>query len=607
MANERHQKMKALVDRIMETTKPERDQMDRYLKRFKGEWWNEKQLDPEDSRIFVNYVFSTVMTIAPHLTANRLQWSAKSRLPFFQNYINGWKMSADYMWDKEELDFKLLDAVLDSLIMKLGIWKIYFDPAKETGGEVGVDMVDPRDFFIAPGYNDIWETPFCGTKERKPLSWIRENFQKRGKEVKPDKGWSPTTENLEAFEFHDMFANFYTVWFKDDTAESVMLEVEGEEPKKEKQPKFPYGHLAYFTDDVWLEDKPYEYKHGKPPYVVLYDYRIPHQFIGGGEVDQIERLNESLNRNLQLVDRFAAFYSDPPQFMDGNCGIDIDQYKKEYKRGGGVFSYNALSSNQESPVVIPPSKSLNRAVVEEISFIGKAIEEVTGVVDINKGQVGKSQRQSATEIGSLMEAAMTRTRQRVGNLEHFLKRAYYLILSLQMQFYTEPRYFSYRNPDMGNALNWDTISNLKMGAARMVGPMRPQEGNPESQSGAEGAESEMDQKDFEAFVEYTKELGDMDPVYAAFDLEVQTTTTLPLDQQSLANLYLRLLQMAAQNPVIGMPMWKAALRNLRIPGYKEIIDEMQELFDKQGKPPEEVPGPGSPLAAVLQQGGVENG
>ena len=604
MAENQLKPMKALVDRLMDATKAERAEMDRHLKRFKGEWWNEHMLDASDSRIFVNMVFSTIMTIAPHLTANRLQWSAKARLPFFQNYINGWKMSADYLWDQQDLDFKLVDAVISSLAMKLGIWKVYFDPGDDGDGDLSIDAVDPRTFFSAPGYDDIWDSPLCGTLERKPVSWIRKHFPKSGASVKSSNKTDKDVGEQEPFEYHDQFCNFYTVWFRDYEAETFYVKDENGQDQEKKKAKYPYGRFCYFTDDVWLADQPCEYRHNKPPYVLLYNYRIPFQLTGGGEVDQIESLNQSLNRNLQLLDRYAAWYSDPPIFVDANSGVDFEEFKSKYKEGGGVFSFNAMALNGSTPVFIPDQKPMNRAVMDQMGILPRYIEEISGTPDITKGQVGKQQRQSATEIGTIAEFGMGRTRGRVGNLEHFLKRAYYLILSLQMQYYTEPRYFSYRNTEGDNGLQWESISNTKMTAGRMVGPSKDM--NPQEATEAQQSEIQQDQKDFEDFVQFTKDLGDMDPVFAAFDLEVQTTTTLPLDQQSLANLYLRLLQMAGANPVTGMPMWKAALRNLKIPGYREIIDEMEKLFQSQQKGPQgqAPPGPESPLTSLLQSGGT---
>jgi hypothetical protein len=58
------------------------------------------------------------------------------------------------------MDEKLLDAVYDCLIHGTAIFKVYFDPdAAGALGDVAIDVVDPFDFVIAPGYDDPWNAP----------------------------------------------------------------------------------------------------------------------------------------------------------------------------------------------------------------------------------------------------------------------------------------------------------------------------------------------------------------------------------------------------------------------------------------------------------------
>jgi hypothetical protein len=165
------------------------------------------------------------------------------------------------------------------------------------------------------------------------------------------------------------------------------------------------------------------------------------------------------------------------------------------------------------------------------------------------------------------------------------------------QFYTETKSFS-MNQD--NNINYYNLSNSKDFAAQTINPnlgQIPQAGVEEDQDEAQIT------KDYERFVE---EFGDVDEIYAEFDLDIQTNSTLPMDKQSLANLFLRLLELASANPVLGMPMWKATLGILRVPRYKEIISEMEKLYEKSQTPPgapgaqgQEAAGPMS-LMAQLQ-------
>lgn len=584
-----YKKLKKVVDKIFTDTKPDRDEMNRFMKRYKGQWWDDENLKPTDSRIVANLFFSTVMTIAPLITDNRPIWSVRARKPYMQDHIEGFSLALEYLWDKLDMDMNVFKWILDALIMKYGIIKCYYNPDSEFYGDVAVEVVDPRTFFCAPGYEDIWDAPMCGVRLSKPVSWIRSHYPDTGKDVKSDEPDQKLSDDDPKWTWDGQWANVYEVWLKDDTAEEYFTKEDGkgknveadkeeEGASKSERAKYPNGRILVFTKDALLDDRPSPYKHGRPPYVAVYDYLVPHNIIGMGEGNQIEELNKSYNRNLQLMDNFTRYRCDPPLFVDSNAGVDIEQIKKELPAGGAIFAYNAISSAK--PIQTGDTGNLDPTVLNAMGGIAKLIEEISGVTDITKGMTSKSQRQSATEISTLIESSYTRTRQRVRNFEFAIKRVLYLMIDTMQQFYTEPRNFSLMQD---NQINYHTISNSKSQVQARMEPTPIQGNTPDE-----------DQQMIEDYQKFIEEWGDVDEIYAAFDLEIQTNSTLPMDRQSLANLFLRLLEMAQGNPVTGMPMWEAALTALRIPKYKQIISKMNDLYDKQNQPP---PGAGGPPGA----------
>ena len=114
-------RMQAVVDKIFEDTKDQRDEMSRFLKRYKGEWWEKTQLKDTDSTIVANLLFSTVMTIAPLITDNRPIWSIRSRKPYLQNYFDGLSLALEYLWDKLDMDAVTFKWILDALVMKVDV------------------------------------------------------------------------------------------------------------------------------------------------------------------------------------------------------------------------------------------------------------------------------------------------------------------------------------------------------------------------------------------------------------------------------------------------------------------------------------------------------
>ena len=559
--------------------------MSRYLKRYKGEWWDEKKLDDSDSKIVANFVFSTVASIAPLLTDNRPIWSARARDPILDNYVDAFSLALEYLWDKLDMDQTVYKWVLDALIFGTGIVKCWYDPEEE---ESVIEVVDPRTFFIAPGYDDLWKAPFCGVRKRMPLSWIWQAFPaEKAKQVKPDSDDDSLPEDEWAAQ--EKMVTVDEVFIRDSSMEKV--EADGEE-----RPVYPHGRLLTYTKDVWLGSKASPFQHGKPHYVALRDYNIPHEFWGMGEVEQIEDMCMSFNRNLQLMDKWTQYYCDPPWLYDVNAGLgNAETVKKQLKQGGGFFGYN--SGTVQSPdhaLHKLASTSIDPTIITQMSAITKLIEEMSGVTDITKGMSVKSQRQSATEISTLLESSYTRTRQRVRNLEDAIKRLLYLKMSNMMQFYSEPRQFSRKLEDENGIERtaWPTISNQQDFAKQTLG------------SPTDAKTDEEAQEISDRYKQFAERYGNLDRVYAAFDLEIQTNSTLPMDKQSLANLFLRLLEMAAGSPETAMPMWKATLAALHVPRHKEIISEMQEMIQQsqQAQAPPPVPGGVPDMVSLMREG-----
>jgi hypothetical protein len=195
------------------------------------------------------------------------------------------------------------------------------------------------------------------------------------------------------------------------------------------------------------------------------------------------------------------------------------------------------------------------------------IEEVSGVSEISKGRVTKKERQSASEIQSLIETSHTRTRQRVRNLEWSLKRLFRLALEIMMQFYIEetPRKYSKRADD---GYEWYEVSANKNFVAGLINDFydkaiaEAQETNPK---GVKELQVEKEQ----TLVDMSQEFLDTTSVYIPIEPEIQTNTSLPMDKQALANLALRLYEIQAVDR-------EALFEFLRLPRGEETAARIEE-------------------------------
>ena len=558
-------KHKKVIDRIFVDTSDTREEMSRYLKEYRGEWWDEKEVKDanNDSQVFVNYVFSTTMSIAPLLTDNRPTWRVNARKPYMERMAEIYNACLEYLWDKLEMDRNVFRWVVNALVMKKGIMQVSFDPDSD---EIRMDVLDPRTFFIAPGYSDLWDAPYCGTRVARPLSWVHKHYPDKGDLVKIETlaetdSNDPIvdTSDREEWQLHSDQATVYTLWMEDGA------EKEFDDPKtgeKKKEKLYPNGKFMVFTQSVLLEEKPSIYRHSKPPFVDLDDYIDPVDFMGMGEADQIEQLNRSYNRGLQLIDKFTALYCDPNWMADDSAGIDIKDIKKNLAGGGNVFDFNGMSN--ANPLKRVEMGELPNTLFQFLTATPQIIEEVSGVTEISKGMATKTERQTAAEISTLIESSYTRTRQRVRNFEHSLKRLGWLMVELMQQFYTEERTIPHNADDeSGQGMGYARVSS----SPEFVDSVMQPRANPEDPR--QGKEFEQEMKDYETYLKFIGEFGEVDNVHADFDVVIESNSTLPMDKQSRANLMLRLAQMKIVDP-------KAVLEELKPAKYKEIIKRMEQ-------------------------------
>jgi hypothetical protein len=92
---------------------------------------------------------------------------------------------------------------------------------------------------------------------------------------------------------------------------------------------------------------------------------------------------------------------------------------------------------------------------------------------------------------------------------------------------------------------------------------------------------EQEWNDYNKFLEYFADEGDLDPIYVDFEIQVQTDSMLPMDKQGRANLFLRLHQQKAIDN-------QALLEELDVAGAQEIVQRMQQQ-EMQANMPKQSP------------------
>jgi len=155
------------------------------------------------------------------------------------------------------------------------------------------------------------------------------------------------------------------------------------------------------------------------------------------------------------------------------------------------------------------------------------MEKVTGVTKLMQGLAGKRERQSAFEIGKMMETATIRLRERAAHVEDFIQSVGRNCMFLVAKNYTEPR----------------PVWNVNQST------------------------NEMEMATYNFPKQKSQITGKDEPIQWEYDVVVQPDSTLPTDVNSLANTAMQLKQ-------LGVITNEEVLRRLQLNHWQAMPDQM---------------------------------
>ncbi len=565
-----------------------RERWKRYRRVYEGEVWGEDTPD-HLSRVDCGKLFATVSQLAPLMTDSRPIWSVVARNPAVQPIVEEWNRALEFLWEELDMGSKLQAAYQDALLMEQGCLQIDYD---ETEEEVRVGVVNPMHLVFQRGrHSDLDECAWVCKRRKHTLGDLRRRYPAAAGDIVPDPDdddgdLDRSSGSLDSFSATNAWATVYELWLRDDTVEDDLKGEDGDEAPKRRRLKYPNGRFVTFTRSgregkpVLLADYPSPFGHGKPPFVLVYDYRLSHEIWGVGEGRHLMPLVDELNEVLQSVAGKVRNTCRNNYVIDSTV-VDAEKVKSDFHRGGQFW----VKKNQGGDDLrytgiepVPTSPPL-QAEFQYIQFLETVLEDLTSVTDIIRGQSAKRERQTAQEFSGLYEAGHTRTRLRVRMLELSVKRVLHRILSVMMEFYRESRYFS--NEDSDGGVTYGTISNRLDDARRIISRYVDEEFDAQEEEGEEEpslhGETDRERARDAALDRLMRALPvGADRVSMRFQILVQSQSSLPTDLQSRANLALRLAQM-------GIIDAEDTLRHLNWPGWRETIQRMQmNLVQAQG-------------------------
>lgn len=470
-------------------------------------------------------------------------------------------------------------------------------------GDVRVERIDKFEMYFDPAIidlqKDLQRCSYIIRRYREKLEYIEKTWEigkyvteQANEDEYTEEGGNPQQAYIEQH-WHKGFP-----WFVPDERKQALLEradeleQEGEPYKAQDYRDSAKGdlegvHVAYVSNGILLEYRPYEYEDGLYPFVFTTRYYDIKNQWGFGEI-----------KNIKI-----------PQVMHNKADeIEIEAMSKE-GLGGNYYQEGAVNPRQLDNIKANSGKGGTWLEVDNINLIKprdgvrvpasitnfkehkqKMVETISGNTDIQQGI-----NPSASTPFASIEALGARSDVRVGTisekLEDFLIRVEQLKQSRFAQFYTEERYYRITGKD--NVVSEGTFKNTDMMREWVRDtqevPVLDEAGNQVIDSlpvpNAEGT------LDFENVPR--TEMQDMIEKYVPdFDVKVVVVSEKPTDRNYYTNLAMKLYELQLLSPEDLLMTFEEG----KLPNTQDIIDKLharqpvQEILSQIEQMPEEIQG-----------------
>ncbi len=568
------------IDKLFNLAKSHRERYDYkwidFYRLFRGKQWFEKRPTYRHSEV-VNLIFQTIQSNVP------LQTEARPKIEFlptnpedreFSDILNE-LMDAD--WDKYDWSSQLLEIIYDANIYGSGLNCLYFDKEAEYGmGAMIFKSEDPFQQFPDPFSKDVnLESDYFIHAEPIPTEKLKIKYPDQAEYIKPDiqdftaqsktemekTRWiSPTDRQLHREgEYSQHLENqdktlVFTAFLKPQDIEEV--QEESKDPGSGQvsmsfvqKKKWPNGRRVVICNKRVMEDGPNPYDHGEFPYSKCDLYKLPREFWGIGEIEQLESPQRVFNKLMSFSLDVLTLMGNPIWVVDNASGVEV---RKLTNQPGLIVTKNPNTEvRREEGVQLQPF------VLDLVDRFKSYVDAISGSQEVSRG-VRPEGITAAAAIEDLQDAAKTRIRQKMRNLDSFLRNVGRQYACNVLQFYTAPRVFRLTNQDGSNKYFKFHVENRadEMGKPVKVGIVR---------DFAESASGQLMPQEAREIV-----------IRGNFDVKVNTGSALPFSKVEKEN---KLLAYFDRGIIDAEELFKQT----DYPNYEAVLERQRALAAQQAQ------------------------
>lgn len=357
-------------------------------------------------------------------------------------------------WDDFGMDMTLARGILQAITFGSLIVNTYWSPSR---GDIVVDIVDPRNFYIDPYIVDpeqLSEAEYVIYEETPSLEAVKMRFGGKADGIKP---WSvPLTEASTETWFTRMRSRFMTpfgrkaeesaiprtllrhYWLRDHSYVEVDVSSQDGKTHTVRRRKYPGGrYVIWAHDGIILHDEANPYYDLLHPFDMMSWYENTDTPWGDSEV--FAQKNPQL-----LVNKLAEVITENTMLM-GNAIWIAD--KTAFPADDGPDGWGQLTNVPGQVIKKRPGTEVRReypqavpnSAMNMLQHLEQFVESRAGGLPdlLTKGKAGNVQSGMGIEALQMTASAMIRLKARA--LESLIQRVGQKIISRMIQFYTQDR------------------------------------------------------------------------------------------------------------------------------------------------------------------------
>ena len=397
-----------------------------------NEWYRIYRGIRDDSRqnyagranLFIPYVFSVIETIIPRLVGNNIKVEAIPREP---NDLKKAKVNnalMDYQWDKMNMRAKLKSWLRQAMSYGYGMMKLTWQFKEGEMDMPNAEMIDLFDVFYDPNGTTVDNCRYIIHRAERSLEELKKNPN-----YTVPKDLDVTVQQDEYKVQRDAILGLTKPKDKDSKKIEV-LEYWGLYDLGEGEEECL---IVVANKNILLRAEPNPYQHKRKPFIKLMDIEDISSFAGIGEIEQLASLQYELNdiRN-QRMDNVTLILNRMWK-VNKNAGVDESDLVSQ---AGQVIHCDDMNGIEPLETQDVTGSSYN-----EETLVKSDMQLISGVNDYTRGGGGGTGKgeagttnETATGIMLLQEAAASRFKYKLDNLEDSLKEFGEQLLGLNQQF-----------------------------------------------------------------------------------------------------------------------------------------------------------------------------